>query len=146
MITSLPTYKGPIESVYLIDTINDVIDDMDIGDEYKHIIKQMIAIAVSNQDIGLIGYYTGINIIYKPIDLSQFDELLLDYLMRQTHDVQLLCKILDDNTIYITKLLPSETNIDLMINTNKHFGKPNDIIKLALSYCANNYSLIVPMK
>ena len=101
--------------------------------------ESLINEEINKQCIALIGY-TNINIIDKPLRLTQFNEALTNYLINVNDDKTLLCKIINDNTLRPMMLLPSKTPLPTNITYETYagaFGDINELIELSLTYDYN---------
>lgn len=140
MLTNkLPTYDGPIEAQYLREHARDIIEDLNATEYTKKVITSLINEEIDKQCIALIGY-TNINIIDKPLRLTQFNEALTNYLIDVNDDKTILCKIINDNTLRPMMLLPSKTPLPTNITYETYasaFGDINDVIELSLTYDYN---------
>ena len=151
MLTNkLPTYNGPIEAQYLRERAIDIIEDINTTEYTKKVITSLITTAIDLQSIPLIGYVY-INIIDKPLKVSQFNEMLTNYLIDVNNDKTLLCKIIDANTLRPMILLPSRIPLPTNITYETYasaFGDINDVIELSLiyDYNINEYFFINAIK
>ena len=140
MLTNkLPTFKGPIEAQYFKERAADIIEDLNAIEYTKKVITSLINEEIDKQCITLIGY-TNINILNKPLRLTQFNEALTNYLIRTNNDKTLLCKIINANTLRPMMLLPSKIPLPTNITYETYagaFGDINDVIELSLTYDYN---------
>ena len=137
MLTNkLPTFKGPIEAQYFKERAADIIEDINTTEFMKKIITSLINEEIDKQCVTVIGYYN-INILSKPLRLTQFNEMLTNYNINVNNDKTLLCKIIDANTLRPMVLLPSKTPLSTNITYETYagaFGDINDVIELSLTY------------
>ena len=148
VINRLPPYNGPIEANYLKEQVRDIIEDIDMSDNIKQCIRTLLTTAIDLQSIPLIGYVY-INIIDKPLKVSQFNEILLDYLLRSTNEKTIMCKVVDDNHIQTIALLPSNIPFldNLILETYASiFGKDVVEVSLRYDYKLNEYFYVQPLK
>ena len=148
VINRLPPYNGPIESGYLKEQVRDIIEDIDMPDNIKQRITTLLTTAIDLQSIPLIGYVY-INIMNKPLEVSQFNEMLLDYLLNSTNEKTIMCKVIDNDHTRAIALLPSNLPLpdNLMLETHANiFG--NDIVEVSLryDYIHNEYHYVRPLK
>ena len=151
MLTNkLPTFSGPIEAQYLRERAIDIIEELNATEYIKKVITSLISEEIYKQCIALIGY-TNINIINKPLRLTQFNEMLTNYLIDVNNDKTLLCKIIDANTLRPMMLLPSKTPLPTNIVVETYasaFGDINSVVELSLiyEYNINEYFFVKAIK